>query len=630
MCGIAGVIRHDATSVDPRLLDAMGDTLDHRGPEGRGTWLGSGPAQGIGLAHRRLRIIDVEHSDQPMFSADGRYVLVFNGEILNYRELRATLDYPWTSAGDTEVVLAAFAAHGQAAFAMLAGQFACAVVDTRTGQVWLARDRMGILPLYWMDDGRQLAFASEPKALAAVRGRLELDPLTLDEYLVHRVVSAPRTLYSGVSKLLPGTYAVLRARRPPHITPYWALTPRSPIQVTSPDEYVDHLDGALSSAVRRALVADVEVGTYLSGGLDSSLVTAITVAARPTGARTHTFAAGFGDARVDELPHARAVAAQLGTDHHEVHLREGDFEHLWPLLTWHRDAPLSEAADVAVYQLARVARGHVKVALSGEGSDELFGGYPKHAFAGLTSMLAHVPVSAREPVFERISRAVAPSLPRLAIALRALTGAGSDEMFAAWFASFTPAEAARLTGHPYHRHAAVPPSDVDALTRMLLQDCGSWLSDNLLERGDRMSMAASLELRPPFLDRDVVDLAFALPPSAKVSWGRSKWLVKQVARRYLPADVIDRRKIGFRVPLDAWLRGGLRDTVWDLLTDPDSVTTTMLDPQSVRKLLQEHDSGRRNHDMRLWTLASLAVWHRTCVLGGRRPASPPPCVETAA
>jgi asparagine synthase (glutamine-hydrolysing) len=627
MCGIAGLLRHDNMPVDPGLLDAMADSLEHRGPDGRGTWSGDGAVRHVGLAHTRLSIIDPSGSPQPMASVDGRYVISFNGEILNHRELRRSLSYPWRTNGDTEVLLAAFAHYGCSAFEMLAGQFACAIVDTLSGDVWLARDRLGILPLYWTDDGTHFAFASEPKALAAVSGRFSVDPQGLDDYLMSRAVHAPRTLYAGVSKLPAGTFALVRQQRPLEVTPYWQLDPCPSVITDDAQGCVSRLDTTLQAAVRRALIADVEVGAYLSGGLDSSLVTALIVSSRPKAARTLTFSAGFGDPRMDELPYARWVAERLGTEHHEVHVREEDYAKLWSHLSWHRDAPLSEPADVAMFRLAEAARQHVKVVLSGEGSDELFGGYPKHAFAGISAAAARLPSRARAAMLTLIERGMPPSSDRLRIALRALTGTSTEDVFAGWFSPFTATERERLTG----RRPSSAPVDstpgVDALTRMLLQDCQGWLSDNLLERDDRMSMAASLEMRPPFLDRDVVDLAFSLPSSVKIRAGQGKWVVKEVARKYLPSMIVDRRKSGFRVPLDAWFRTGLKDMAWDLLTDPASLSATVLDSSMVRQLLKDHDSGRRNEDIRLWTLLSLEVWHRACILdyshptpqrGGRR------------
>jgi asparagine synthase (glutamine-hydrolysing) len=326
-----------------------------------------------------------------------------------------------------------------------------------------------------------------------------------------------------------------------------------------------------------------------------------------------SFAAGFGDPRRDDLAYARAVSELLGTNHHEVHVTARDFEDLWPKLTWHRDAPISDASDVAVYRLAVLARQHVTVALSGEGSDELFGGYPKARFAGLTKRIGIVPHVLRDSGLSFLERALPVRGARARIAVRALSGVDSTDRMLTWFAPFTHRERAELLGSLVstgdERVSHVVDSGSDPLRRMLELDTVGWLTDNLLERADRMSMAASLEMRPPFLDRAVVELAFTMPSGLKVRRGRTKWVVKQVARDFLPDHIVNRRKVGFRVPLDVWFRTGLRDFAADTLLDPASFTNQMFDPAVVRRLVESHLSGRRDEQLRLWPLLCLEVWH---------------------
>ena len=360
-------------------------------------------------------------------------------------------------------------------------------------------------------------------------------------------------------------------------------------------------------------MADVPVGAYLSGGVDSSLIAALAAKERK-GAGLHTFAAGFGDPRFDETSWARTVAGIVGSTHHEVRVTADDFQKSWSKLSWHRDAPLSEPADVAVYSLAQRAREHVKVVLSGEGSDELFGGYPKHKFAGMTRWVGPLPA----PTLRFLERCLPASGARLGTAMRALSETTHAERIRGWFAPFTAPERAALVGRPPARGAPSPYTDGhgDALSRMLYADAHTWLADNLLERGDRMSMAASLELRPPFLDHRLVELAFSLPSNVKVRGQTTKWVVKEVARQYLPNDIVDRPKVGFKVPLDDWFRGGLRDMAFDLLTGPSSFVGTTFDQAVVEKLLKTHASGDRNEQPRIWTLLSLEVWHREFI---RRP-----------
>ena len=363
-------------------------------------------------------------------------------------------------------------------------------------------------------------------------------------------------------------------------------------------------------SVARNLVADVPVGAYLSGGLDSSLIVAMVNEARQ-GRGVATFSAGFGDERFDELPFARSVSTLLNTEHHEVHVTADDFTALWPRLTTHRGAPVSEPADVAVFRLAELARQSVKVVLSGEGSDELFAGYPKYRFARLARPLAAVPSRLRSPSLDRLQRALPARTSRPRTMLRALA-AEDDAVLESWFSPFTAPERVSLIGRSdgHGQHDVLTRARGDIVRRMLYVDCHGWLADNLLERGDRMSMAASVELRPPFLDVDLVELAFRLPSSVKVRNGTGKWVVKEVARRFLPSEIVDRRKVGFRVPLDAWFRHGLREMTNDLLLGSNSFVGQLMDRDVIRGLLSDHDRGRRNEEIRIWTLLSLEVWHR--------------------
>jgi asparagine synthase (glutamine-hydrolysing) len=420
-------------------------------------------------------------------------------------------------------------------------------------------------------------------------------------------VPAPFTLIEGVRKVPQGHHMVVTADGAIRIEPYWELPKAPVVRNVTPSEAVHLVDDALTASVRDALVADVPVGAYLSGGVDSSLITAL-VARERDGAGLHTFSAGFGDDRVDETSWARKVAGIVGSEHHEVVVTADDFRDSWAKLSWHRDAPLSEPADVAVFRLAELARKDVKVVLSGEGSDELFGGYPKYRFAQATRLAGVLPGAA----LRRLESALPASKARLGVAVRALGEPTYAERMRGWFAPFTTAERDALLGGPAGRSVLAPYENGrgDALSRMLYADSHTWLADNLLERGDRMSMAASLELRPPFLDHRVAELAFSLPSNVKVRGGTTKWVVKEVARQHLPADVVDRPKSGFKVPLDAWFRDGLKDMAFDLLTGPSSFVGATFDRAAVAKLLDGHSSGDRNEQPRIWTLLSLEVWHR--------------------
>jgi asparagine synthase (glutamine-hydrolysing) len=607
MCGIAGLRRFDGAPVDRVTLMRMAAELRHRGPDAVGAWH-DGP---VGLSHTRLSIIDLQGSRQPMSDISGSRHLVFNGEILNYREIRSSLTYPYQTEGDTEVLLAIYDKHGPAGVERLRGQFAYSIFDSNTGDLHLFRDRLGVLPLYFYSDTRLFAFASEIKALLPVMNGVSVDVDSMHDYLAHRAVPSPHTLIRGVHKLPQAHHLVVRSDGSYTVSPYWQLATRASGLSVTAAEATDLVEDALKSSVRESLIADVPVGVYLSGGVDSSLLTAMARREHPDQV-LHTFGASFGDERFDESQWARQVAGLNGTTHHEVVVTADDFLNNWAKLSWYRDGPLSEPADVAVYRLAQLAREQVKVVLSGEGSDELFAGYPKYLFANATRWLGAVPAAG---LLGAMEKALPASQSRLRIALRVLSENSYEERLRGWFAPFTVSERDRLVGRPTQRGvpAGYRSGRGDALRRMLYADTCVWLADNLLERGDRMSMAASLETRPPFLDFRLVELAFRLPSDVKTRGRTTKWVLKQVARRYLPADVVDRPKVGFKVPLDRWFRHGLRDMAFDLLTGPSSYVGNNFEKEMVSSLLSSHSRGDSDEESRIWTLLSLEVWHRELI-----------------
>src|SRR5664280_2369482 len=562
MCGIAGQWSWSG-SPDAGALKAMAEVLRHRGPDDDGLLI----TRRVGFAHRRLSIIDLAGSPQPMTDDLQRLHVCFNGEILNYRGLRAETPYPYRTNGDTEVLLAVFRAHGPAGADRLVGQFAYALHDTEADELFLVRDPSGILPLYYCNTPYGFWFASEIKALiAGMGGPPPVDSGVLGGYLRNRYVAAPDTLFQGIRKVPPGHYVRVSRAGVTAPAPYGNS---SKVVASIDDEAaLERLNEVLTTAVSRNLVADVPVGAFLSGGLDSSLLTALAAAARPQ-ERLLTFSAGIDDPRWNELPHARRVAQHLGTEHHEITVAASDFEHLLPQLTWFRDAPISEPSDTPVHLLAPLAREHVKVALSGEGADELFGGYPKYRLADVTRLAGLVPAMPRGAALRAIEKRLPPDRWRLRTAIRAMAADSERARSDAWFESFSAAEAAALLGqqHVAGRHSTEGRS---ALRRMMTADVEGWLPDNLLERADRMAMSASLETRPPFLDRDVVALSHRLTHRQLVRGYQTKWLLKEYARAKLPSGIADRPKVGFRVPIGDWFRTHLRESVRQRLLDPGS------------------------------------------------------------
>lgn len=617
MCGIVGVRRFDGEAVDPALLARMMDALVHRGPDADGLWIDD--REPVGFGHRRLSIIDLAGSPQPMHA--GRDVICFNGEIFNYQDLRKDLEstgYDFRTQGDTEVLLALYQTYGLEGVQRTNGQFGYALWDGERQLLSLHRDRLGVLPVYYYSDGGVFAFASEVKALLpAIPGGPRVDDDSLKEYLAYRSVPAPYTLFEGVRKLEPGHRALLDRDGTLRIEPWWSLPTMAPAEHIDPAEAVTGVERGLRDAVERRLVADVPVGAYLSGGVDSSLIVSM-MTELAGGGRIETFSAGFGDPRFDELPYARQVSEALGTAHHEVIVEPSDFRDLWKRLTWARDAPISEPADLAIFRLASLARDSVKVLLSGEGADELFAGYPKFAWARRAGLADLLPAGLREPLLRVAERGLPGRFGKARIALRAMAARSEADRFQTWFSPFTRYERdALIEGDERAQHHAIASRcEGDVIQRMLYVDQHAWLTDNLLERGDRMAMAASVESRPPFLDHELVELAAALPSNVKLRGGSTKWVVKEVARKRLPASIVDRRKVGFRVPLDSWFRGELREMAGDLLLGSSSFVAERMNRDFIAAMLSDHDRGRRDEEIRIWTLLCLEVWHDVFMRGG--------------
>lgn len=604
MGGVAGVrvLSGPGEGVAEATLREMADLLRHRGPDGSGVWVG----HDVGLAHTRLAIIDDEHSRQPMLSADGRWVLVLDGEILNHESLRAHLDHSFRSRGDAEVVLAGLALEGISFVERLRGQFAFVAHDLRTNTTHLVRDRLGIVPLHYRHVPGGIAFASEVKALLVVGTPASLDHRSLDAYLGARFVPAPDTLFEGVKKVRPAHRVAVTASGHVEEVPYWVPPEGDPDSTWTSGDAVEAVGDGVREAVRSALTADVPVGVQLTGRLSCSVVAAQARQLRGDDP-VHTFAVAADTATNGRTDIAHRVAELLDTRHHEVTVHADELDALWARLTWHRDAPIAEAEDVEAFALARAARDHVGVVLSGDGGDELFGGHDRYRFARLAERSHALPAMVRS-------------------GLAGLSGPVERRLGAA----FTLAERQRLLGGaaPKDRLTAPTPGR-DPVDRMLRHDLRHDLPDHALERVDRMSKAASLEVRPALLDHRLVELAFRLPTSVKVRGGSTRWVLREAARHLLPDEVIDPRPRPARrraTPLET----GVRDLLHDRLTGTDSWVAQTLDTGVVRDLLGHAATGEI--DARLWTLLGLEIWH-DCFLGTppvlprpRQQAAPTPVI----
>ncbi len=627
MCGIAGSVDFAQGAPAEAVLRSMVAAITHRGPDAEGVWRG-----GLcGLAHRRLSIIDLEGSHQPMVFPDGDHALVYNGELYNYRELRDDLlaaGATFHTTGDTEVILEATRRHWSEAPKRFDGMFALGAWDMRGERLLLARDPIGIKPLFYATPRPDLlVFGSEIKAvLRHPEVARELDRDGLRQVIRFRSVYGRRTLYGGIQQLEPGGWlqfdrAGLAVGRHYDLTEGFAAE-REALRELDEAQLVARGRDILRDAVRKRLIADVPVGAFLSGGIDSSLIVALIKECRAETEETCTFSVGFRGDEHSELPHARAVADALGTRHIEVALGEADYMSSFARLTQHRDAPISEPADLAIARMSTVARDVVKVVLSGEGSDEVFCGYPKYRFARASALLRFGIRTFGSANATRLASLVGADGRRVQVATRALEKRTELERLVQWFSYLERQELTTLlpgldwTDSNWERttesQRAILASvgDADALVRMQTVDCLSWLPGNLLERGDRMTMAAGLEARIPFLDRRCVAFGFALNERYKVRGETLKWIVRRWADGLVPREIIQRRKWGFRVPLAEWFRGGMRDMVWQTLLDPNGLCGTFGYRAAVERLLESHDSGRIDANLALWTLLASEVWYQ--------------------
>jgi asparagine synthase (glutamine-hydrolysing) len=616
MCGITALFRRDGSPVLADEIVAMRDRMTHRGPDDCGTFL-DGP---VGLGHRRLRIIDLAGGAQPMANARGTVHVVFNGEIYNYRELRETLQAKGVclrTRSDTETILGLYDLYGADCVEHLRGMFAFVLWDAERRRLVAARDRLGIKPLYCLRRGATVAFASEMKAFFALRDwQPALREETVAEYLVYRNLAGTRTIFRDVERVRPGEVVELTATDERRRT-YWRLPqPTVVAESARPAEaWAEELEALLGEVVRQHMVSDVPLGTFLSGGVDSSLVTALAVPA--ASGPMYTFSVGFAEEDFDERPFALAVAERLGTRHEAFVISARDYEDWLPRAVWHADEPLSHPHMVHFHYLSKFARERVTVVLTGEGSDELFAGYPRYRALRVLERVP-LPTGMLGGVLGLVSRGLR---GRSGLRVRALFDGHAGLRLEGLAAFVDPAEVRALVpGQPRLEPREAPGGGGSLLARALLLDQQTYL-DVLLHRLDKMTMSTSLEARVPFLDHEVVEFAARVPLDLKLRGFDTKWLVKRLARRHVPAHVVDRPKKGFGVPIARWLRaGGPLAPYADLLTEPGARVGAYVDGAGVRRVLGEHRSGRADHAELLWGLLNLELWHRVMLEGaGARP-----------
>jgi asparagine synthase (glutamine-hydrolysing) len=623
MCGIAGVFYRDpAHPVEKCFLQRMGDRLAHRGPDGEGFWT----EPGLGMVHRRLSILDLAGGAQPIGNEDGTVQVVFNGEIYNFQQLRAGLEargHRFRTRTDTEVLVHLYEEEGEHLVERLRGMFAFALWDRARRRLVLGRDRVGIKPLYFYRDGDLLLFGSELKALLVHPNvKREIDLPALEDYLAFGMVSGARAIFRQVEKLAPGHTLVVRAedwqRRPCR---YWQLR-LEPDDRPSAQEWQEAVRAKLAEAVRLHLIADVPVGAFLSGGLDSSIV--VGLAADSGSGPLQTFSIGFYEESFSELPYARQVARQCGSRHVEEMVTP-DAVALLDELTHYYDEPFADASAIPTFLVSRLARRSVKVVLSGDGGDEAFGGYARYAHDLKEAAVRRwLPGWFRRFALGPLARVWprADWLPRPLRAKTALTNLSLDggSAYANTLALcrrplrrrlLAPDLAAGLNGHDPERairdsHATAPSGD--PLGGMIAADVATVLPDDFLVKVDRASMAHGVEVRPPLLDHELLELAARMPSRWKIKAGQTKWILRRAYRDRLPAPILERRKQGFDVPIDGWLRGPLREMFESAVLQSQNPVSGLIDQAVAGRLYRAHLSGAGRHGPVLWALLVLARW----------------------
>ncbi len=637
MCGICGLLDM-RQAPDLAVLRRMNGSLAHRGPDDEGYYYSSATSPPyVALGHRRLSIIDLGGGHQPMPNEDGSVQAVFNGELYNFQELSSTLQakgHQFRTRSDTEALVHAYEEWGEDCLSRCNGMFAFAIWDERKRRLFAARDRMGKKPFYYSEAGGRFSFASEAKALLHGGVEARLNPEALSEYLTLEYVPSPLCIFKGIHKLAAGHFLIWQDGSA-SVHRYWEVSFPSRQSVRSEQACVEELRWRLNDAVRRRLISDVPLGVFLSGGLDSSAIVALMAESIPPG-QIKTFSIGFEDSSYDESEYARLVVAHFRTDHHEQILRPERMIEILPELTAFLDEPFGDASIVPTYLLAKFTRQHVTVALSGDGGDELFAGYPTFQAERMAQWYESMP-----PFLDRIVRTIAARLPvshdNLSFDFRVkqfLAGMRYPSMLRnqAWIGSFPPsdqeslltadvrAESSKTNAFDRIRVAEMNCDDPNWLHRMIYLYFKFYLQDDILFKADRASMAASLEVRAPFLDFELVEYVNSLPPRLKLRGLQTKYVLKQAMKQRLPQQILRRKKKGFGIPIARWFRRELRELMLDVLSPSRLRQGGIFEPAAVSRLVEEHLQGQRDHRKQLWTLLSFELWRDQYL---RKPATPP-------
>jgi asparagine synthase (glutamine-hydrolysing) len=621
MCGICGIVNFDPSDpVSPGVLEAMTDRISHRGPDDFGYF-----REGrVGLGHRRLSIIDLSGGRQPIFNEDESVVVVFNGEIYNYQEITADLiarGHVFRTHSDTETIVHAYEEYGDACVNRFRGMFAFALWDRRRHRLLLVRDRLGIKPVYYYHGRDSLVFGSEIKSLLEAPGvPREIDETSLGLYLAQRYVPGPRTMFKNIFKLQPAHWMVVEAGRV-EVRKYWDIPYRTADNSCSDPEQFASL---LEESVRLRLIAEVPLGVFLSGGLDSSAILATMSKelsrSRKGGEPIKTFCVGYespsgAEADNNEFTYAREVAQAFGADHHEFTLGADDFRDFIPQLVWHLDEPLADPSCIPLYYISRMARQHITVVLSGEGADEVLGGYGIYAKMLALEKLRRLPGAG--PLAGLLTRRIGESRYQDILRMAALP---LEQRYRGVSRGFRPALQARLTGQTgwtetldqIYAPLFDAVSHASGLDRMLYVDSKVWLPDDLLLKADKITMATGLELRVPFLDHKLVEFAAQLPQRMKLQGSTGKVLLRRIMKNVLPASILRRPKKGFPVPTMSWLRGPLKEFTRETLLAPGAACRNYFDPQVLQQIVDRHEA-RGDRQQEIWALLVFEHWHRAFV-----------------